>query len=146
MYIANRTRPDLLVATSGLASNLHAPERLYMVAVKGIIRYLIRTKGKRLVLKPGGNEQLTAYADSSWGNAYERERRSRTGMIVKFGNAVIVAATNLKICMSLSFSEAEYVALTESIKTVIRFKNVLRELGVSQAAPRVFQDNVGYVK
>lgn len=40
MYIANRTKPNLLVATSMLASNLHAPERLHMVAVERILRYL----------------------------------------------------------------------------------------------------------
>lgn len=98
---------------------MHAPERLYMAAVKGVIRYLNGTKGRKLVLKTGGNEDLTAYRDSSWENTYEEGKRSGTEMIIKFGNAAIAAATDLQTCVSLSSTETEYVALIESVKTVI---------------------------
>lgn len=143
MYIANRTRPDLLVATSMLASYLHAPTKVHMAGVKRTLRYLNGTKERQLVLRPGHDDQLTAYVDSSWGNAFEKGRRSRSGMIVKFGHAVIGAVANLQNCVSLSSTEAEYVALTEAVKTVIWLNNVLKELGVPQNPPQIFQDNVG---
>lgn len=51
-------------------------------------------------------------------------------MLVKIGGAVITTTTNLEKCVSLSSTEAEYVALCEAVRTVVWLWNALEELGV----------------
>lgn len=46
IYIMNRTRPDLSVATKVLAPYLHALERSHMVSVNRVLCYSNGTKGK----------------------------------------------------------------------------------------------------
>lgn len=72
-----------------------------------------------MILIPVCDDQLSVFFDSSWGNSFEKNRKSRSGMLAKYGNTVVAAYTNLQKCVSLSSSEVEYVVLSEAIKTVV---------------------------
>lgn len=98
------------------------------------------------VLNPSCDDQLTAIIDDSCGNCFKKNGRSRSGILVKYGSAVVAASTNLKKCVSLNSTEAEYVALSEAVKAVVWIRNVLTELVVEQISPCIFQDNVGFTK
>ena len=52
MYLANNTRPDIAYATHQCARFTHRPRASHALAVKRIIRYLIGTKDKGLILQP----------------------------------------------------------------------------------------------
>lgn len=142
MYIAMQTKRNLLVVTSLLASYLHEPTSCHMIAAKRALRYLNGMKKRRLVLKPGDRNQLTTFVDASWGNSYERERRTRSGMLVKFGVVVVAVATGLQKCVSLSPTEEKCVALNEAVKLSVWLKVVILELGLKQEPPRMLQDNI----
>lgn len=146
MYIATQIRPNFMVVTSMFASYLHAPTMSRMVAAKRSLRHIKRTRVRKFVSTPADVDQLTASVDESRANSYEKGRRSRSGMIGKYGNAVIGAATNFQNCVCLSFTDAEYVVLSKVVKTIVWLKNVKQELGVPQDQTQVFQDDSGCIE
>lgn len=72
LYIVTRSRPDVAVAKSMLASYVDKPRERHMTIARRVLRYLIGTKGKMLLLKPGVGNQLTTYIDASWANKFEK--------------------------------------------------------------------------
>ena len=49
-------------------------------------------------------------------------------------------------CVTLSSTEAEYVALSESAKIIVWLRRVLLEIGIKQDTTKVFEDNSGAFK
>ena len=84
--------------------------------------------------------------DSSWGGEPGFGRRSRSGIFIKYGNAPIYAASILEKGVTLSSTEAEYVALSEATKTITWLRRVLNEIGIAQAPSVVYQDNIGSIR
>lgn len=59
-----------------------------------------------------------------------------------YDNAIF-AATSLQKCVSLSFTEAQYLTLAESVKIMLWLRNMLDELGVKEGASTISQDDNG---
>lgn len=87
------------------------------------------------------NTQLTMYVDANWGNKFEKSGRSRSGMLVLPGEAVISATTSLQRTMSLSSIETKYITIAEATKTILLLRNALEELAVPQQASVANQEN-----
>jgi len=59
---------------------------------------------------------------------------------------VVYFTSSLQKGVTLSSTEAEYVALSEACKVIIWLRNELNELGIKQRATAVFEDNAGVFK
>lgn len=57
-----------------------------------------------------------------------------------YGNALIVWSSSLQSCIATSFTEAEYVALSDAVKQIMRLITLLNELGINQESTRIFKD------
>lgn len=145
LYLAVKTRPDIAVAASMLAQHVESPSRVQQGGAKRVLRYLKATKDAALIISPGDGNQLSAYVDSSWGGEPGFGRKSRSGIIIKYGNAAVYTASVLQKCTALSSTEAEFIALSESSKTIVWLRKVLTEFGITQKATIVHQDNVGSI-
>lgn len=83
------------------------------------------------MMKPGHEQQLTAYADANWGGESGLNRRSRTSIVVYYGNkhTRIYIYIYISCCsqkgVSLSCYEAEYIALSVACKIIAWLKQVL---------------------
>lgn len=122
MLLTTKTQPNLSVAASMLASHLHNPTKINMINTKRALRYLRRTSNKEMNLRPGDNNQLLAYVDARWGNEAERNRGSRSNSWILYGQAVIIKTSSLQKGVSLSSTEAEYVALCDATKMIVWLK------------------------
>ena len=60
------TRPDISYAVNLVSQFMTAPRHLHLVAVKRIIRYLLRTIPRGLYYPKDNPLHLTAYADADW--------------------------------------------------------------------------------
>lgn len=109
------------------------------------MRYLNGSKENKLILKPGEDNQLSASIDSNWGSKPSEGSRSRNGIIIRYGNALIYATSSLQECVSISSTEAEYVALSEGCKVIAWLRQVLSEFNIVQDGTKVFQDNKGAI-
>lgn len=100
---------------------------------------------KKLVLKSGDSNQLTAFVHASWRKSYEKEKRSGSGLLVSLGDLVVAAATSLK-CVRVSSTESEYVSLYEAVKSIVWLEGVLAKYEVKQESPCIFQDNISFIE
>ena len=65
-YLANNSRPDIQFAVHQCARYTHNPKKEHSAAVKKIVRYLIGTRTKGLILSPTSEITLDMYADADF--------------------------------------------------------------------------------
>ena len=123
MYCATMTRPDIAYAVSMLSQFLEAPCTTHMKAVKHIFCYLLGTKHLKLVL--GGNTSVTGFSDADW--ASQRHRHSISGFSYFVGLGTISWSAKKQPIITLSSTEAEYVALTHAAKDILWIHKILKE-------------------
>lgn len=95
------------------------------------------------MLKPGRVNGISAYVDSNCGSLHEKNRRSPTGVCVRYGDAPIFVVIKLQRSISLSSTEPEFTALDEGCISVVWLRKVLNELGLNQSTTLVAQDKNG---
>jgi hypothetical protein len=146
MYAMVCTRPDLSFSVSLVSRYLENPGKAHWIAVKRILRYIQGTQN--MVLKLGGNKDsvLNAYSDSDYAGDLD-ERRSTTGYVVRYGTSPISWKSRKQPSTSLSSTEAEYIAMTETTQEVIVLMDTLKDMMIEQKdAPILFGDNQGALK
>ena len=124
-YPAAITRPDIAKAASLLAEFSKGPAIEHQRAADQVLRYLADTK--RLSICFDGNHRpvFEAFSDASLGDD-TRTRKSSQGFVIKlFGGAIDWQATRQKT-VSTSSTEAEFKALAEAAKELIRWKRVFK--------------------
>ena len=129
LYIATHTRPDIAVATSILARYVDSPSKKHQKAATKVVKYLKETPELGLKLAAGDGNQLVAYVDANWAGEPGAGRRSRTGIVLFYGKAAVYYTTALQKGVTLSSTEAEYIALSEAAKQITWLRRVLNELG-----------------
>ena len=162
-YLVTWVRPDLSFPVLQLARNQQHPTMRHWRAGKQILRYLKHTRDLGLVysasLSPVAKQvaatvgdsvvktkQLLCYVDASW--AEDESRKSQTGYAFCYGNGAIAWSSRLQSIITLSSTEAEYVALGEAVMSAIYLRNLLQELLNMSDAPSVafLEDNQGTIK
>jgi hypothetical protein len=129
-YIANNTRPDISMAVHQCAKYCSQPKAIHELAVTRIIRYLLSTKEKGLILKPNTSLALDMYVDADFAGMWHKEYAelrenvlSRTGFVILFCGCPIMWCSKLQTEIALSTTESEYIALsTASITSETHFR------------------------
>ena len=142
LIYATVTRPDIAVSVSKLSRYLEHPQEAHWKAGIRVLRFLLTTKDKELILAPKLKaKQLGVWSDSTW-NSNPDNCRSRTGFGILFHKCLIVWKTKLQPHTTLSSTEAEYVALNAATKEAIWVLRLLSEMGIEMKIPvPVFADN-----
>ena len=159
LYLSTNTRPDIAYAVSQVARFSHNPKKSHASAVKTIVRYLNRTKNMGMIVKPTGDLAIDCYVDADFAGLHGRDpdyspssAKSRTGYIITMGGCPILWKSHLQTEISLSTLEAEYSALSSSMRTLLPFRTMLLEVVSGLSLPdevkatircRVFEDNNG---
>ena len=124
MYAAVMTRPDISFAVSTLSQYLDAPHTTHVQAAIRVFRYLSGTKDLKLVLG-GSTTNIVGYSDADW--ASQTHRHSISGFAFFIGDGVVSWSSKKQPIITLSSTEAEYVALTHSSKDIIWIHKLLTE-------------------
>jgi hypothetical protein len=159
LYLSTNTRCDIAFAVSQVARFSSKPKQSHAIAVKSIIRYLKRTSDKGMILRPTGTLDLDLYVDADFCGLYGHEddskvdaARSRTGYVILLSSFPLIWKSQLQASISCSTLEAEYTALSYSLKALLPLKRLLLEaVGILALPPtisttvraRVFEDNQG---
>ena len=129
------TRPDIAVSVSQLSRYLENPQEAHWNAGIRVLRFLVTTKERELILAPDQKaNQFKVLSDSTW-NSNPDNCRSRTGYAILLYKCLIVWKTKLQPHTSLSSTEAEYVALNAATKEAIWVLRLLEEMGVKIKKP-----------
>ena len=115
MWLSTMTRPDITNAVRAVARYAHEPtERLWQAIMK-ILSYLSGTKSLGITYVGGSGLSLNVYADADYANK-DNDRRSVSGIAVTLGGTVVSHASKTQYVVSLSISEAEYIAAGGGVK------------------------------
>ena len=159
MYLANNTRPDIAYATHQCARFTHKPRASHALAIKRIVRYLIGTKDKGLILEPSKDIMVDCYVDADFAGLYNIEdcqdpisAKSRTGYILMLSKCPLLWVSKLQTEIALSTMEAEYIALSQSMRDLIPIRRLVNAVcnalkcdmsNDPKMHSKVFEDNNG---
>ena len=126
-FLEKSTRPDISVSIHLCAGFTEHPKRCHAGAVKRIGRYLLGTRDKGLIINPKNPWHLDCWVDTDYvGNWRCNDAhvdpmtlKSRSGWIVHFAGTPITWASKMQTITALSTTEAEYIALSMSLREVI---------------------------
>lgn len=149
MYLAMGTRPDLVFAVQQLSQFLTNPGKAHWDAAQRVIGYLAGTKSLGLVLGgPNSHSKpiLSAYVDADYAHCSDT-RRCISGYVTLLYGTLISWLSKKQPLVTLSTTEAEYVALALCLQELLYLKHLFIELGLefSEAIP-VYEDNQSCIK
>ena len=148
MWLATVTRPDLANAVRALARQSHDPCERHWEGVTKVLKYLNKTKDLGLTFQKG-HDRLSVFCDADYAKK-EADRRSVSGVAVMYGGVAVSATSRTQHCVTLSTTEAEYVAMAEGAKEGLYIEAVLSFLRPQILSRRVedqgivlYEDNEG---
>ncbi|KAG7558728.1 Integrase catalytic core [Arabidopsis thaliana x Arabidopsis arenosa] len=144
MYAMVCTRPDLAHAVSVVSRFMGQPGKEHWLAVKRIFRYLRGTSDVGLIYGGEVPSLIAGYSDSDYAGDVD-SRRSMTGYVFTLGNSVISWKATLQPTVTLSTTEAEYMALTEAAKEGIWLKGLVSDLGLHHDQATVYCDSLSAI-
>jgi hypothetical protein len=143
IYLAIATRPDIAYTVGVLARFNTKYGKAHWDAVKHLFRYLKGTLDVKLTLSPdtSTSEMFVGYSDADHGG--DKDTGYSTGAyVVKMGRGAISWRSKLQDVVTLSTTEAEYIAATHAGQELLWMRNLLTELGYSFTTPHtLFIDN-----
>jgi hypothetical protein len=133
LYITT-SRPDIMHVVGMVGRYQAAPKQSHLQAVKRIFRYLKETMTYGLWYPRNQNLQLTAYSDADWANCVD-ERKSTSGGAFFLGDSLVAWLSKKQGSISLSTTEAEYIAAATCCTQVLWMIQTLADLEVKYTAP-----------
>jgi len=124
-YADKGTRPDISFATSTVAQFLDNPGSAHWEAVKTIYRYLLGTKDWSLVYG-GKTEDLQGFVNAD--GASQEHRRAISGYVFMLDGGAVSWTSKKQELITLSTTEAEYVAATHAAKEAMWLKELFGEI------------------
>lgn len=92
------------------------------------------------------NKQLIGYADADWGGDTV-DRKSNTGYIFKYCGSPLIWSSHKQSLVTLSSTEAEYIALSEAVKEALWIRRLLQDFDQATEGPTVImEDNQSCIK
>jgi hypothetical protein len=135
MYLAGNTRPDIAYAVHQAARFTHGTRNSHAAGIKRILRYLQKTRTEGLWLRPQDHLQVDCYVDADFGGLFSVEDKqdpisvkSRTGYVILYRGAPLLWVSKMQTQIALSTMEAEYIALSQSMRDLIPIREVLKEI------------------
>ena len=110
-----------------------------------MIGYIKANIGKGRLLRKPSELRIVAYTDSDYAN--DDKRKSVTGGVVTLGGSPTYFTSKMQATVSLSSTEAEYIALGSIAQEVLFQRQILNELlgGKYNKISIIHEDNLGAI-
>ena len=124
-YLSIATRPDITYAVSILSRFMHNPGIPHWNGLKRVYAYLKYTRD--LWLSFGTvKAKIEGFSDAD--GMSQQDRHAISGYVFMLNGGAVSWSSKRQDTISLSTTEAEYIALTHAAKEAIWFRNLLSEL------------------
>jgi hypothetical protein len=133
LYITT-SRPDIMHVVGMVGRYQAAPKQSHLLVVKRIFRYLKGTMDYGLWYPRNHNFQLSVYSDVDWANCVD-ERKSTSGGAFFLGDSLVSWLSKKQGSISLSTTEAEYIAAATCCTQVLWMIQTLADLEVKYTTP-----------
>ncbi|XP_019253981.1 PREDICTED: uncharacterized protein LOC109232684 [Nicotiana attenuata] len=128
------TRIDIAFAVQTLSQYMHKPKQSHWEAALRVVKYVKTSPGLGLLMPSEGTDKLRAYCDSDWGGCLQT-RKSITGYLVKFGNALISWKSKKQDTVARSSAEAEFRSIASTVAEITWLIRLFNELEVDVSLP-----------
>jgi hypothetical protein len=128
------SRPDIMHVVGIVGRYQAAPKQSHLLVVKIIFRYLKGTMDYVLWYPRNQNFQLSVYSDVDWANCVD-ERKSTSQGSLFLGDSLISWLSKKKGSISLSTTEAEYIAVATCCTQVLWMIQTIADLEVKYIVP-----------
>jgi hypothetical protein len=139
LYLAKRTRLEILTAISWLSSRVQSPTEDDMKKLNQVLGYLSKYPKRTLQHLRGGNLNLECFIDASFG--VHPDRTSRTGVIAMLAGASVGGWSSKQKLVSKSSTESEVIGLSDGLSVVLWMSLWLQSQGHDVKPVIVYQDN-----
>lgn len=144
MYVARLTRPDILMATTLLATRSARPSEQDFVHLRRVVRYLAGTIDVGIEFDGTRPVVPVMYADAS--HITHPDGLSQAGIIITLGSAPILSRSFKIKLVTRSSSESELYALEEASTYAEWLKMLLSDMGAPCEGPVItYQDNTSTI-
>jgi hypothetical protein len=132
MYLL-ATRPDIAFSVCLVARYMERPTEIHVAAVKRIMRYLKGSLSFGIWYRSGDVDdlQMIGWTDSDYAGDSD-DRKSTSGYVFKLASGAISWSSKKQPIVTLSTTEAEFVAAASSACQAVWLRNVLSHLGCNQ--------------
>jgi hypothetical protein len=136
MYLATQTRPDIAYTVGVLARFNSNPGEAHWKAVKHLFRYIKGTLDYRITYSKSSSSPhpFITYSDADHGGCPDTGK-STGGYMVMMNSGPVSWKSKLQSTVSLSTTEAEYIAGVEAGKEIKWVRSLLGELGHGVSGP-----------
>lgn len=134
------SRSDLCLSVGVCARFQGNPKLFHLNAVKRIIKYVKGTLDYGLYYSKNSNQNLVGFCDADWAGSID-DRRSTSGGCFFLGNNLILWHSKKQNCVSLSTTEAEYIAMGSCCTQLFWMKQMLADYGMTSNQLLVFCGN-----
>ncbi|KAK7605374.1 hypothetical protein V9T40_007232 [Parthenolecanium corni] len=148
LYVSMATRPDICYSVNYFSKFQSSYTDEHYKYLLRILCYLKVSKQLKLTYrnnKLSGIETLQCFVDADWGN--DIDRKSVSGYLIRFLGNPVVWATKKQHCISLSSTEAEYIALSTFVHHALNWVvELVSEFKVTVDFPiLIYEDNVAVI-
>ena len=143
LYIT-ASRPDIMFSVCLCARYQSDPKESHIKAVKRIFRYLKHTSDYELFYPKNSSFELTSYSDADFAGC-KSNRKSTSDTCHFLGHSLVSWFSKKQNSVSLSTTEAEYIASSLACAQVLWMKQTLSDYGISYSSSQIFCDNTSAI-
>jgi hypothetical protein len=151
LQFVKHSRPDIANAVRELSKCMDSATEGAFKEMLRVIQFVLATRNFGLYFNPTPLEKmddgwdLVMYSDSDWAGDLDN-RKSITGFILFVMGCPVVWKSKQQGNVSLSSTEAEYVAVSEATKEIMFIAQTLESIGIDVNYPVIVKvDNVGAI-
>lgn len=131
MYLT-ATRPYLMFGVSLISRFMENPKLSHWLAIKRILRYVKGTTEHGIFYeRREGSTSLVAYTDNNYAGDLD-DQKSTSGFVFLISSGAVSWSSKKQSVVSLSTTEAEYIAAALSACQCIWLRRILEQLGAEE--------------
>ncbi|KAL6288505.1 hypothetical protein ACE6H2_006015 [Prunus campanulata] len=145
MYLTS-TRPDIMHSVSVISRYMENPTEMHLRAAKRIFRYLKGTTDFGIFYKKVKKSSFLGFTDSDYAGDID-DRKSTSGNVFLMSSGAISWSSKKQQIVTLSTTEAEFVAAASCSCQAIWLRRMLEVLGNQQQdSTTIYCDNVSAIR
>ena len=146
LYLATRTRPDILLPTIFLTTRVGVATKDDQRKLNRVLSYLNAEPelGIHLGANDDGTVSLQCYADASFG--VHPDGKSHSGIMLSLGRGPVLMKSVKQKIVVRSSTEAELVTLSDATSICAGHLNFLKTVGLDITHATMFQDNMSTMR
>jgi hypothetical protein len=147
LYLVKLSRPDLATSVRELSKFMDGATDTHLKAMKRVMEFTMATKTHQFAIFPKFKERhnIVGYSDSNFASDKDT-RRSVSGFAIYYAGTLVSWKSKAQQCVTLSTTEAEYVAASQCANEMEFVRLVLESVGEKVKLPMTLNvDNTGAI-